>query len=86
MNPRYRAMLEFGLACVALICSGLSWWHSQHTVTVAPIANGEPSTTSLTYDPQLLLLTLVLLTSAGVLAVVGVARLRRARSLPTAAS
>ena len=86
MNPRHRATLELGLACVALICSGLSWWHSHHTVTVAPIANGQPSTTSLTYDPQLLLLTLVLLTSAGVLAVVGVARLRRARSRATEAS
>ncbi|MEE2854302.1 MAG: hypothetical protein VX424_16820 [Actinomycetota bacterium] len=79
MNPRYRAALELGLACVALICSALSWWHSHHTVTVAPIANGEPATTSLTYDPQLLLLTLVLVTSAGVLAVIAAARLRRAR-------
>jgi hypothetical protein len=35
---------------------------------------------SLVYDPQLLLLTLVLLTTAGVLAVVGIARLRRART------
>ncbi|OBF67762.1 hypothetical protein A5753_03285 [Mycobacterium sp. 852002-51971_SCH5477799-a] len=86
MSPRNRAILELGLACVALICSALSWLHSHHTVTVAPIANGQPSTTSLTYDPQLLLLTLVLLTSAGVLAVVGYARLRRARSRPTAAS
>lgn len=86
MSARYRATLEFGLACAALICSGLSWWHSHRTVTVAPIANGEPATTSLTYDPQLLLLTLVLLTSAGVLAVIGAARLRRARSGATAAS
>jgi hypothetical protein len=31
------------------------------------------------YDPQLLLLTLVLLTTAGVLTVVGLARLRRER-------
>jgi hypothetical protein len=84
MNARYRAALELGVAFVALICSGLSWWHSHHTVTVAPIANGEPATTSLTYDPQLLLLTLVLLTSAGVLAVIAAARLRRARA--TAAS
>ncbi|GAB1812201.1 hypothetical protein [Mycobacterium sp. MUNTM1] len=80
MNTRYRALLELGLACVALVCSGLTWWHSHHTVVVAPIADGQPSTTSLLYDPQLLLLTLVLLTSAGVLAVIGVARLRRVRS------
>ncbi|OBH52158.1 hypothetical protein [Mycobacterium sp. E2479] len=86
MNARYRATLELGLACVALICSGLTWWHSHHTVIVAPIANGQPSTTSLTYDPQLLLLTLVLLTSAGVLAVIGTARLRRAQSRSTTSS
>lgn len=86
MNVRYRAMLELGLACAALVCSGPTWWHSHHTVTVAPIANGQPSTTSLTYDPQLLLLTLVLLTSAGVLAVTGIARLRRARMRATTSS
>lgn len=80
MTTRYRALLELGLACVALVCSGLTWWHSHHTVVVAPIADGQPSTTSLLYDPQLLLLTLVLLTSAGVLAVIGAARLRRVRS------
>ncbi|OBI43213.1 hypothetical protein [Mycobacterium colombiense] len=86
MNTRFRALLELGLACLALVCSGLTWWHSHHTVIVAPIADGQPSTTSLLYDPQLLLLTLVLLTSAGVLAVVGTARLRRARSGANASS
>ncbi|KBZ68428.1 hypothetical protein ACRU13_03260 [Mycobacterium colombiense] len=86
MKARHRATLEFGLACVALVCSGLTWWHSHHTVTVAPIADGQPSTTSLSYDPQLLLLTLVLLTSAGVLAVIGTARLLRARSRAKASS
>lgn len=78
MNGRYRAILELGLACAAFVCSGLTWLHSHHTVSVAPIADGQPSTTSVIYDPQLLLLTLVLLTTAGVLAVVGSARLRRA--------
>lgn len=86
MNTRFRALLELGLACAALVCSGLTWWRSHHTVTVAPIADGQPSTTSLIYDPQLLLLTLVLLTSAGVLAIAGTARLRRARSRAKASS
>ncbi|OBH40448.1 hypothetical protein [Mycobacterium mantenii] len=81
-----RALFELGLACAALVCSGLTWLHSHHTVIVAPIADGQPSTTSLVYDPQLLLLTLVLLTSAGVLAVNGTARLRRARSGARASS
>lgn len=86
MNTRFRAMLELGLAGVALVCSALTWWHSHHTVTVAPIADGQPSTTSMLYDPQLLLLTLVLLTSAGVLAIIGTARLRRARLRAKASS
>ncbi|OBB94001.1 hypothetical protein [Mycobacterium sp. 852002-40037_SCH5390672] len=80
MNAGYRATLELVLAAAALVCAGASWSHSHHTVSVAPIADGQPSTTSLLYDPQLLLLTLVLLTSAGMLAVIGIARLRRARS------
>lgn len=50
---------------------------------VAPIADGQPFTKSVVYDPQLLLLTLLLLTSAGVLAVVGIARRRRERRVKT---
>ena len=74
-----RATVELILACAALMCSGLTWSQSHHTVSLPPIADGQPSTTSLVYDPQLLLLTLVLLSTAGVLAVIGIARLRRAR-------
>jgi NO-binding membrane sensor protein with MHYT domain len=76
-----RAAVELGLACAALVGAGVSWSGSHHPVGVAPVADGQPSTTSLVYDPQLLLLTLVLLIAAGVLAVVGTARLRRSRSL-----
>lgn len=75
-----RATIELIVACAALVCSGLTWSHSHHTVSVAPIADGQPSTMSVVYDPQLLLLTLVLLSTAGVLAVLGIARLRRART------
>jgi hypothetical protein len=76
---RYRAFVELGLACAALAGAAVSWAHARHTVSVPPIAEGQPFTTSLTYDPQLLLLTLVLITIAGVLEVVGVARLWRER-------
>lgn len=79
MTAGYRAVVELVMAVAALVGSGVSWTRSHHTVAIAPIADGQPFTTSLVYDPQLLLLTLVLLTSAGVLAVVGAARLRRAR-------
>jgi hypothetical protein len=47
-------------------------------VAVAPVIDGQPATTSVAYNPQLLLLTLLLATAAGVLAVIGGARLRRA--------
>ncbi|OBH04482.1 hypothetical protein [Mycobacterium sp. E3247] len=86
MSARYRssrALLELVLACAALIGAGVSWSRSHHTVGVAPIADGQPFTTSVVYDPQLLLLTLLLLTSAGVLAVVGIARWRRDRRVKT---
>jgi hypothetical protein len=74
---RYRALLELALALAALAGSGITWLHARHTVGVAPIAEGQPSTTSLVYDPQQLLLTMLLVTLAGVLLVVGAARLRR---------
>jgi hypothetical protein len=48
-------------------------------VDVAPIANGEPPTTSVTFYPPLLVLAFVLGTLAGVLMVLGAARWRRAR-------
>lgn len=86
MIASYRALVELAVAVAALAGSGYSWTCSHHTVAVAPIAEGQPFTTSVVYDPQLLLLTLVLLTSAGVLVVVGAARLRRARSGATTSS
>jgi hypothetical protein len=74
-----RALIELALACVALAGAGASWLHARHTVRVAPVAEGQPFTSSLVYDPQQLLLTMVLITTAGVLAVVGIARLGRFR-------
>lgn len=66
------------LAGVALAGSALIWSQSHRAVPVAPIAEGQPATVSVAYDPQLLLLSLLLATVAGVLAVVGMARIRRA--------
>jgi hypothetical protein len=77
---RYRALIELGLALFALAAASVTLAHARHTVIVAPIADGQPVTTSLVYHPQVLLVTLVLLTIAGVLEVVGVARLLRQRS------
>ncbi len=80
MIARYRAFVELALSCAALVGAGVSWVHARHTVRVAPIADGQPMTTSLVYNPQLLLLTLVLVTTAGVLAVVAIARMSRGRA------
>jgi cell division protein FtsX len=77
---RYRALVELAVACAALVGGLVGWSRSHHVVAVAPIADGQPFTASTIYDPQLLLLTLILLTTAGVLAVVGTARLRRLRA------
>ncbi len=79
MIARYRALVELGLACTALVGVGASWLHARHIVVVAPITDGQPSTTSLVYDPQLLLLAMLLAMIAGVLAVLGTSRLWRAR-------
>lgn len=77
---RFRVLAELGLACLALVGAAVSWLHARHLVAVAPIADGQPVTMSLVYEPQQLLLTMLLAMLAGVLAVVGIARLRRAGS------
>ena len=78
MIARFRAVVELALACLAAVGCAISWSAVRSTVVVAPVADGQPVTTSVVYDPQLLLLTLLLATAAGMLAVVGVARLWRA--------
>ena len=74
---RFRAVVELLLACAAVAGCAITWSTVRSTVTVAPVAKGQPVTTSVVYDPSLLLLTLLLATAAGMLAVVGTARLRR---------
>lgn len=80
MSARIRALLELGLAGVALVGVGVCWLRARHTVAVAPVTDGQPSTTALVYNPQLLLLAMLLAMTAAVLAVLGTARLRRARA------
>lgn len=77
MKGSGRAIVELMLALIAAVGCVLSWLASISTVNVPPIIEGEPATTSLVYSPPLLTLSLVLATVAGVLAVLGVARLRR---------
>ncbi len=74
-----RAILELTLAAVALVGCVLSWQAAGETAQAAPIMEGEPASTSVVYYPPLIVLALVLATAAGVLAVLGIARLRRSR-------
>ena len=78
MTNRLRATIELVLAAVALIGCVLSWLAADSTADVAPVISGEPAKTSTVYDPSLITLSLLLVTIAGVLLVLGVARLRRA--------
>jgi hypothetical protein len=78
---RFRALVELALAGAALVGAGVCWLDASQLRGVAPVAEGQPVTTSLVYNPQLLLLTMLLAIIAGILAVVGVARLLRLRAL-----
>jgi hypothetical protein len=77
MSRQRRAVVEVTVAVLAAVGAVLSWFGAQTTVTVAPILPGEPQTTSVAYSPPMLVLMLLLATVAGVMAVVGVVRLRR---------
>jgi hypothetical protein len=78
---RRRAAVQLLVAALALGCCVVSWLRSQSTVEVAPIAAGQPATTSIVFYPPLLVLAQVLLTVAGVLVVLAIANLRRRPAL-----
>ncbi len=77
MSGARRATVELVVAVLAAVGCVLSWLAARTAVTVAPVIEGEPATTSLVYYAPLLTLALLLATVAGVLTVLGVARLRR---------
>ena len=77
MSPRSRALLELVLAAAAAVGCVASWVTARSPATAAPITPGEPETVVTVYSAPLLVLALLLATIAGVLLVVGVARLRR---------
>jgi hypothetical protein len=80
VRGRRRAVLELLLALAAAVGCVVSWVRAESTVMIAPVANGEPSMTSVEYYAPLLFLAFVLGTLAGVLFVVGAARWRRSGS------
>ncbi|MGV0811450.1 hypothetical protein ABQF34_05770 [Mycolicibacterium boenickei] len=74
---RRRAVLELVVAALAAVGCVLSWIAAATTIEVAPVLEGEPATTAVIYSAPLLVLSLTLAGLAGVLIVVGIARLRR---------
>lgn len=74
-----RHAVQLVLAIAAAAGAVWSWLQVRSIVDVAPIADGQPATTSVVYDPPMMVLTMMLATAAGVLLVVGVAGVVRAR-------
>jgi hypothetical protein len=72
-----RSVIELLIAVAAAVAGVASWSAASRTVTASPILPGEPETSEVVYSAPLLVLALLLVTAAGVLTVVAVARLRR---------
>ena len=77
MRVRSRHLLQLILAAAALAGAALCWSQVKAMVDVAPVTDGQPATVSAVYDPPMMILSMLLATAAGVLAVLGVAGLRR---------
>ncbi|KUI36294.1 hypothetical protein AU195_05765 [Mycobacterium sp. IS-1496] len=77
MSARTRALLEVVSGAAAVLGCIASWAAASRPATAAPVVPGEPETVVTVYSAPLLVLALLLATVAGVLIVVGVARLRR---------
>ena len=78
MRSAGRHVLQLLLAVAAAAAAALCWSQVVSMVEVAPVTEGQPATASAVYDPPMMLLTLLLATTAGVLAVLGLAGIRRA--------
>ena len=74
-----RHIVQLVLAVLALAAGIASGLAARSMVYVAPVTDGQPSTTSVVYDPPMMVLTWALVTAAGVLAVLGVSGVVRAR-------
>ncbi len=75
-----RHIVQLVLAAVAAVGAAVAWSQVRSWVDVPPITEGQPATVSVVYDPPLMMLSWVLATAAGVLLVLGVSGLRRART------
>ena len=77
MGSPVRYVVQLLVALAATVGAALCWARVRSLVEVAPVTEGQPSTVSVVYDPPMMVLGLVLATVAGVLAIYGVAGLRR---------
>ena len=75
MKPTVLLLVGVAVIAAAVLC----WLQVTSLVDVPPIIEGEPATVSVVYDPPLMMLSWVLATVGGVLAVLGVAGLLRNR-------
>jgi hypothetical protein len=76
-KPPVRNVVLLIAAVFAAAGAALCWAQVTSLVKVAPVTEGQRSTVSVVYDPPMMVLGLVLATAAGVLAIYGVAGLRR---------
>lgn len=76
---RVRHIVQLVLAALCAAGAVAAWLAVRSVVDVAPVADGQPATVSVVYDPPLMMLTWLLATAAGVLTVLGVTGLRRRR-------
>lgn len=79
---RRAAYVQLAVAALALAGAVAGWLAAGSREQVPPIMEGQPARSAMVYYPPLVVLALALLTAAGVLAVLGIARLRRTRPAP----
>ena len=74
-----RHTVQLVMGAVAIAAAVLCWLQVTSLVDVPPVTEGQPATVSVVYDPPLMMLSWLLATVGGVLAVLGAAGLRRDR-------
>ena len=72
--------VQLVMGVVAIAAAVLCWLQVTSLVDVPPVTEGQPATVSVVYDPPLMMLSWLLATVGGVLAVLGAAGLRRDRN------
>ena len=75
-----RHTVQLVMGVVAIAAAVLCWLQVTSLVDVPPVTEGQPATVSVVYDPPLMMLSWLLATVGGVLAVLGAAGLRRDRN------